>query len=544
MSRSLFAALLVSSFPFVQPAQAQAPLEVELVQWATGMQHATTIASCGDQRLFVARQGGIISIISDSMTVLPTPFLNIGNRVIFSGERGLIGMVFDPDYANNGYFYLNYTANVGANGTTRISRFSVSADPNIAINNSEVVLLELPQPGTIHKGGDLEFGTDGYLYVALGDGGDASDPNNFGQDATNLFGTILRIKPEADGTYSIPPDNPFVNDTEGRRPEIWAYGLRNPYRIGLDPLTNDLWIGDVGQEFWEELDFWPGNVNTAPNFGWSCYEGFAPFLPERCAPEDVVVDPLRAYAHFVNGGNSCAIMAGEVYRGTRYPRMQGKLFYSDFCNGDIRTIEPDGQGGWVDSLVLASGLISISDISANHEGEIFLVSRSNQRVYKLKDRCPLPQPVITADGADLTSTPADTYEWFLNGDPLPNSNSATISAFASGFYTVQITYGSGCTGTSEPYLYLTTSLGEETEEAVHLMPVPAREQLTLVRAQSEQGHWSVQLLDTDGRTVSTTPWTDTSLTIDLDHLSGGMYVVLVTNEHGDRIARKLLPVVR
>jgi hypothetical protein len=380
--------------------------------------------------------------------------------------------------------------------------------------------------------------------VALGDGGDASDPNNFGQDATNLFGTILRIKPEADGTYSIPPDNPFVNDTEGRRPEIWAYGLRNPYRIGLDPLTNDLWIGDVGQEFWEELDFWPGNVNTAPNFGWSCYEGFAPFLPERCAPEDVVVDPLRAYAHFVNGGNSCAIMAGEVYRGTRYPRMQGKLFYSDFCNGDIRTIEPDGQGGWVDSLVLASGLISISDISANHEGEIFLVSRSNQRVYKLKDRCPLPQPVITADGAELTSTPADTYEWFLNGDPLPNSNSATISAFASGFYTVQITYGSGCTGTSEPYLYLTTSLGEETEEAVHLMPVPAREQLTLVRAQSEQGHWSVQLLDTDGRTVSTTPWTDTSLTIDLDHLSGGMYVVLVTNEHGDRIARKLLPVVR
>jgi hypothetical protein len=258
----------------------------------------------------------------------------------------------------------------------------------------------------------------------------------------------------------------------------------------------------------------------------------------------VVVDPLRAYAHFVNGGNSCAIMAGEVYRGTRYPRMQGKLFYSDFCNGDIRTIEPDGQGGWVDSLVLASGLISISDISANHEGEIFLVSRSNQRVYKLKDRCPLPQPVITADGADLTSTPADTYEWFLNGDPIVNANSATISAFASGFYTVQITYGSGCTGTSEPYLYLTTSLSEQEEEDVHLMPVPAREQLTLVRAQSEQGHWSVQLLDTDGRTVSTTPWTDTSLTIDLDHLSGGMYVVLVTNEHGDRIARKLLPVVR
>lgn len=524
------------------PALAQSPLQLEVVEWASGIQHATTLASCGDSRLFVARQGGIISIITDSMTVLPTHFLNIGNRVIFNGERGLIGMAFDPDYANNGFFYLNYTANVGPNGATRISRFRVSADPNVAINNSEEILLELPQPGSIHKGGDLEFGTDGYLYVALGDGGDAGDPNNYGQDATNLFGTILRIKPEPDSTYSIPPDNPFVDDTTGRRPEIWAYGLRNPYRIGLDPLTNDLWIGDVGQEFWEELDFWPGNVNTAPNFGWSCYEGFAPFLPERCAPEDELVDPLLAFAHFVNGGNSCAIIGGEVYRGVKYPRMQGKFFYSDFCNGDIRMIQPDGQGGWVDSLGVASGLFSVSDISADHEGELFIVSRSNQRVYKIKDKCPRPAPVITSDGAELTSTEADTYAWSYNDEPIPNANSATLTAFASGFYTVQITYGNGCTGTSEPYLYLTTGLAGAEAAQVLLMPVPANSSVDLVRG-AQQGAWTVELRDLSGRLLGTHAWVGERTTIDLGALPEATYVVRAVDASGTQVMRRLLPVV-
>ncbi|MBK9515064.1 MAG: PQQ-dependent sugar dehydrogenase [Flavobacteriales bacterium] len=214
--------------------QAYAQSRIELVPYAAELGTAVDITHAGDGRLFVARQYGAIFLVRDSMDVADIEFLDIASRVLFNGERGLLGMAFDPDFATNGHFYVNYITGTG-DGISRISRFTVGPNPDVADPNSEVVLISLPQPNPIHQAGGLAFGTDGYLYCALGDGGGSDDPNNEGQDPTSLFGTILRIKPESDGTYSIPPDNPFVGASGDTLPEIWAYGLRNPFRFGIDP---------------------------------------------------------------------------------------------------------------------------------------------------------------------------------------------------------------------------------------------------------------------------------------------------------------------
>jgi hypothetical protein len=290
--------------------QAYAQSRIELVPYAAELGTAVDITHAGDGRLFVARQYGAIFLVRDSMDVADIEFLDIASRVLFNGERGLLGMAFDPDFATNGHFYVNYITGTG-DGISRISRFTVGPNPDVADPNSEVVLISLPQPNPIHQAGGLAFGTDGYLYCALGDGGGSDDPNNEGQDPTSLFGTILRIKPESDGTYSIPPDNPFVGASGDTLPEIWAYGLRNPFRFGIDPANGDLWIGDVGQERWEELDHWPGGLNTGPNFGWRCYEGNAPFITAGCADSTTFQWPVVALSHGILGGTACAIVAAR-----------------------------------------------------------------------------------------------------------------------------------------------------------------------------------------------------------------------------------------
>ena len=535
-------------FPFVLSfaftASGQDSTRLGLVPWASGMQHITSISHCGDDRLFVTRQGGLVQVITDSMTVLPVPFLNIGNRVIFNGERGLLGMAFHPDYANNGHFYLHYTANVGPHGVSRISRFKVSPDPNVAYPDSELVLIELPQPDPIHQGGDLEFGPDGMLYCSLGDGGGAGDPGDQGQEAGTLFGTIIRIRPEPDSTYSIPPDNPFAHDTTGRRPEIWAYGLRNPYRIGIDPLNGDLWIGDVGQERWEELDHWPGGVATGPNFGWSCYEANEPFLPMRCQDSLGLEFPLRAYAHNILGGDACAIVAGEVYRGQRYPRLQGRFVHTDYCHGRLLLTSTDSLGMWVDSVGLETGLFGFSDISAAADGELFLASRTDQRVYRIVDACPRPRPEIEVNGGTLSTTDdADTWEWYWNGQLLIGADSSSIEALVSGEYTVTITYGDGCTSTSPPVQHVSTAVpGGGQAGRFRLSPVPALDHVTLERDGAESA-LQVELTDASVRLVQRTTWEGQRTVLALDGVPGGVLWVRVRTRDGRVLEVLPLPVL-
>ncbi len=538
--RSLVLLALLSSF---RPAFAQQPVELELVPWAQGLSAAVDITHCGDGRLFVVRQWGRISIVTDSMQNAPTPFLDISTQIIYNGERGLLGMAFDPDYANNGFFYVNYVANVGANGTTRISRFSVSSgNPNVADPASEVVLLSLPQPDPIHNGGGLVFGTDGYLYCALGDGGGAGDPNGTGQTTTDLFGCVLRIKPEPDSTYSIPPDNPFVGSPNGERAEIWAYGLRNPYRIAIDPANGDLWIGDVGQQFWEEIDRWPGGDNSGPNFGWSCYEGNDYFNSLNCTTGAVFQPPLVVQAHSVNGGNFCAVVGGEVYHGALYPRLQGRFVYTDYCTGGVRTLTPDGNGGYVDQLGAPLAFFGNSSVGTDVNGELYITNVSQGRVYKVKDKCPMDAPTITPDGNDLIATEGASYEWLLEGQPFPDGNTQIIYAWATGNYVVRVTYANGCVKESAPYFHLSTGVLQHPDRSLRVVPTPASTEAWL---ELPAGSVDVVLRDASGRIVlrERAP-SSARMSVDVSALSVGSYLVEVASGSGAVLQRGRLLVAR
>lgn len=538
--RLVVAALLAASLP----CTAQDSLQLELVPWANGLSLALDVTHCGDGRLFVARQHGVISIVTDSMVVLPTPFLNIQSQVLNNGERGLLGLAFDPDYANNGFFYVNYTAPPGI-GTTRISRFHVSADPNVADPLSEVILMTLPQPDPIHESGGLVFGNDGYLYVALGDGGGASDPNAYGQDLDNLFGIIARIKPEPDSTYSIPPDNPFANSTEGERPEIWAYGLRNPYRIAIDPANGDLWIGDVGQALWEEIDHWPAGANTAPNFGWRCYEGNSQFIFDGdCSVDSTYVFPEVVKAHSTLGGTFCAIVGGEVYRGAMYPRMFGRYLYTDFCAGELRTLTATGPDAWVDSLALLSGQVGLSSIGADLEGELYATNVINGKLFKIKDRCPMDAPVVVQDGGSLLSTAGASYQWFFEGIEVPDAVDQTILPFQAGNYSVQVTYSNGCVKTSLPFFYLSTGVAASMADHIRVHPQPATNAIVIERNVVAESTWYIRLFDATGRMLERSTWSagTTRTQIDVSGLRSGVYVIDLVDAEGRPVHRRTVAV--
>jgi glucose/arabinose dehydrogenase len=309
---------------------------------ATNLLNPIGITNAGDGsgRLFINLKAGQI-IIWDGTQVLPTPFLNIDPVVNSSGsEQGLLGVAFHPDYASNGYFYVDYTDNTG--GDTVIARYSVSAgNPNVADPASAQILMEIDQPFANHNGGQLQFGPDGYLYIGMGDGGSAGDPGNRAQDKTELLGKILRIDvngvagqpPDCGGTnYTIPADNPFVDGPGGSCDEIWALGVRNPWRFSFDRMTGDLFIADVGQDSWEEIDRQPAASPGGENWGWRCYEGNHPFNTVGCGPAANYDFPILEYSHTLG----CSVTGGYVYRGTALPSaFQGVYFYGDYCSGRL-----------------------------------------------------------------------------------------------------------------------------------------------------------------------------------------------------------------
>jgi len=352
------------------PAAASDPpsdLSLELVAGVFNRPVAVTNAGDGSGRLFVVEQAGRIRII-DGAAVLDTDFLDIRSPVDSTrNEQGLLGIAFHPAYATNGYFYVNYTHDPPGEGpdVTRISRFQVSvADPGVASPASEAILMTINQDASNHNGGDLHFGPDGYLYIALGDGGGSQDPNARGQDLGTLLGKILRIDVDGALPYAVPADNPFVDDA-GARDEIWAYGLRNPWRFSFDLATGDLFIGDVGQGVVEEIDYQPADSSGGENYGWSCMEGDVVQDFKPCDDRPLTL-PVLVYGH----GLGCSVTGGYRYRGI-IGGFQGHYVFGDFCSGRIWLALPGG-GGWVANEWSDTSL-SISSFGEDEDGELYVV---------------------------------------------------------------------------------------------------------------------------------------------------------------------------
>ncbi len=353
--------------------------QIDLQPVASGLANPTAITHAGDGsgRLFITLQAGQI-VIYNGISILAPPFLDITSLVASGGERGLLSVAFHPNYRSNGVFFVYYTNTAG---NIVIARYSVSPDPNVANPNSAVILLTIPHPNFAnHNGGQLQFGPDLYLYIGVGDGGSGGDPSNNGQTRSTLLGKVLRINIDSGSPYAIPGDNPFVG-VAGALPEIWAYGLRNPWRFSFDRSTHDLFIADVGQDSWEEVDFQPAGSPGGQNYGWNVMEGNHCFNPPSNCNSSGLTLPILEYAHGPGDSIGCSISGGYRYRGTQNPDLRGIYFYGDFCTGRIWGAS-EQAGAWTTAELLDTSL-SISTFGEDEAGEIYVADYSGGAIYRI-----------------------------------------------------------------------------------------------------------------------------------------------------------------
>jgi glucose/arabinose dehydrogenase len=340
---------------------------------ATDLNKPLGFTHAGDHsgRSFILEQPGVIWVYQNGER-LSTPFLDIRDRVEDSqNEQGLLGLAFHPDFKGNGFFYVNYT---GKGGDTRISRFQISGDGNIADPGSEKLLLQIKQPYANHNGGHLLFGPDGYLYIGTGDGGSGGDPQGNAQNTNSLLGKLLRIDVDHGDPYAVPGDNPYIGG--GGRPEIWAIGLRNPWRYTFDRATGNFYIGDVGQNAWEEISFLEAGHPGGANFGWNFLE--ASHAYGGSPPEDVImIPPIWEYNH----AQGCSVTGGISYRGSM-PEWQGIYVYGDFCSGTVWGLLQNAEGVW-QNMILYQTVVNITSFGEDEFGELYMVGR-NGSVYMLE----------------------------------------------------------------------------------------------------------------------------------------------------------------
>ena len=343
-------------------------------------------AADGSNRVFIVQQGATIRAYDAAFNFLSV-FLTVSN-VNIGGERGLLSMVFHPDYKNNGLFYVYYT---NTTGDLELARYHVSSDPDIADAATKVILITIPHPtNSNHNGGELHFGNDGYLYLSTGDGGGGGDVPNNAQNTSVLLGKMLRFNVNTSATapyYTIPAGNPFSN-------EIFDLGLRNPFRWSFDRLTNDMWIGDVGQDSWEEINYRPAASTSGVNYGWHCYEGNATYNTTGCGPSTNYVFPVYTYP---TQNPSAAVTGGIVYRGAAYPMLQGYNISADFYSGIFYQTVSDGAGGWITSTQILAPT-GIADFGETEDGEAYVVSLTANSVSRLSASTPLPVTLVAFNG--------------------------------------------------------------------------------------------------------------------------------------------------
>jgi len=429
MNRAISACLLLAA-----GSTAQAQLTTELFVSGIDRPVFMTTANDGTGRIFVIEQEGAIRIVEADGTLLPTKFMDIDGTVVGGdsggNEQGLLGLAFHPDYATNGRFFVNYT---GSGGDTRVAEYQVSAaDPNIADAGSGDVIMFMDQPFSNHNGGWIGFGPDGYLYVAMGDGGSANDPGNRAGNLSNMLGKMHRI--DVDGgddfpadpnqDYEVPADNPFVDDPDNPNAieSIWAYGLRNPWRTSFDRETGDLWIADVGQFSREEVNFAPNGDAGGQHYGWRCREGFGS-TGLACGSTSGFTEPVHQFTH--SGGN-CSITGGYAYRGCELgDDYTGKYFFSDYCSGRMWTL--DVSAGFASTLEFDTNF-NVSSFGETASGEMLVADLFAGRIYKLVNPS---NPDTDGDGTPDSCDPDCPAD--LNGDG--NLDFFDISAFLNAFNT-------------------------------------------------------------------------------------------------------------
>lgn len=522
----------------------QAQLDIELQQVASGFSSPVDITHAGDERLFIVERSGRIKIMDCDRTVLSEPFLDIDNKVTpTSGqnEQGLLGLAFHPDFQNNGYFFVHYTANT-EDGV--IARYSVNpSNPNIADPDSEEIILNIDQPTWNHNGGCLKFGPDGYLYIGLGDGGFANDPGNRAQNRQNFLGKMLRLDVDNGTPYSIPESNPFAVDDE-TLDEIWAIGLRNPWRFSFDKETGDLWIGDVGQGQWEEINFQAADSPGGENYGWRCYEGNHNFNTSGCNGIGEYVGAIAEYNH--QGFTHCSVTGGFVYRGAKFPSLVGQYLYVDYCSGRFWATSADGSGGWNTEQLGSFPGYGISTFGEDINGEMYAASLGQGRIYRVHAAGVEVNDVLDGVNSEngIITAPEGycDYHWYQDGALVENVSGNIFETQAIGDYYV-IAYDDSHFDYTSATISITTNTQElESLRQIQLSPNPFIDKLVLQLESTQPLDVNILILDVQGKQVfekAVELRGQHSETLSLKDLEAGIYMMHLQTDEGE-VIRKIV----
>ncbi len=535
----------------------------------------------GSNRLFVVEQRGTIRVFdNDSATTDAATFLDIRSKVTSGGEEGLLSLAFDPQFEQNGYFYVYYSASNPRHSV--VARYTVSgADPDSADAASEYVIMQIPEPFANHNGGRLLFGPDGQLYIGLGDGGSGGDPNGNGQNPATLLASILRIDVHdtTDSThYAIPPDNPFVGNDKGWRQEIWAYGLRNPWRFSFDSETGRLWAGDVGQDAWEEVDL----IEKGGNYGWNTMEGYHCYAPSSGCDSSGLTSPLWEYSHSVG----ISITGGFVYRGSRIASLQGSYVFGDFGSGRIWALDYDPGSGSVSVRQIATGT-SISSFGVDADRELYFTSFDGH-IYTFAEQMPgevgLLLDTIRFDSTAVGSTKSATRAVARNNGAHPATIDSVrlrgpdadafaitgtldgTSLDASAALTVELTFTPDTPRGYDARLAIYTNGGDAPEtvqligegilvaavesgagstSALEIRPNPSVGRMAISWRQRHNDRAHLELVDGRGRRIATLLDEDRAVgeqrvDVDTSGLPAGTYLVRLTTGDASTIAKVIV----
>lgn len=494
---------------------------------------ATTITHAFDERIFATEQTGRIRVFYRNGDVESEPFLDIQDRVTSGGERGLLGLAFPFDFSETGKFYVNYTATDGGL-VTRISRFTVdSENPESGDPDSEEILLQFDQDFNNHNGGHIEFGSDGFLYISTGDGGSGNDPNNRAQDITSYLGKMLRIDVTPETGYTIPADNPFIFDDFGQD-EIWSFGLRNAWKFAFDRETGNMYIADVGQNAFEEVNFEPVDATGGINYGWRCYEGNADNILTGCTASDYVF-PIVDYSH---AGGNCSVTGGRVYNGLSFDAFTGWYFYTDLCSGSYWAVRQDGETTEEQSF----GTIGQSFVSTFGEdvwGEIYF-SNSNG-IHRLIDPDGTLVNPIEQEGSTLVSSlEGISYEWYFEGELVGTTQD--LEVFSNGEYTLLLVTSNSPSQIESIYEVNSLSTADYAiaKNPLTVFPNPAQGSAIIDLERYSANAHTLAIYSIDGRLIDNHRVNTNRIELDLRAYTKGAYILNLFDASGNSIAQSKL----